>query len=241
VFKAHDRELDEVVALKILPAQFSGDEEAVARFKQEAKSARRLTHPNIVRIFDIGEEEGRKYISMEFIDGEDLRQLITTKQKLSAREMLYYTIEIAQGLAYAHSMGILHRDIKPANVMITTEQNVKLTDFGIAAVMTEAQQVSSEIIVGTPLYMSPEQNEGKPCSVASDVYSLGVVMYEMLMGHPPFRLGNIAYHHIFTKPPAMKGVSKRLTTIVMRCLQKEQASRYSSMDELIRDLKTVRA
>lgn len=240
VFKAHDRELDELVVLKILPAHFSRDEEAVARFRQEAKAARRLTHPNIVRIFDIGEEEGRKYISMEFIEGEDLKQIIAAKQKLSLSEVLYYAIEIALGLAYAHGMDILHLDIKPANVMIAKDQKVKLTDFGIATVMTEAQQISSEIIVGTPLYMSPEQNEGKPCSAASDVYSLGVVMYEMLMGHPPFRLGNVAYHHIFTKPPAMKGVKKRLAVMVMRCLEKGPANRYASIEELIRDLKTVR-
>ncbi len=240
VFKAYDKELDEVVALKVLPEKFSQDAEAQVRFRLEVKSARRLSHPNIVRIHDIGEEAGRKYISMEYIDGGDLRQLLAEKNRLSKDEMLDFSLQIASALEAAHRIGILHRDIKPANILITKEGSCKLTDFGIATIMAESLNSTADVIAGTPTYMPPEQNEGKPLVPTSDIYSLGVVMYEMLMGAPPFRTGNIAYHHIFTRPPAMRGIDRAIAKVVMRCLEKKPPARFQSIRELIYALKACR-
>jgi tetratricopeptide (TPR) repeat protein len=239
IYKAYDKELDETVALKVLPERFSTDQAALERFKLEAKSARRLTHPYIVRIFDIGEEAGRKHLSMEFVEGGDLKRLLAQTKAIASAEALRLALQIASALAYAHQMGVLHRDIKPANILLTPQNDVKLTDFGIAAVITEVQSAAAEIIIGTPLYMSPEQSEGKPCSPASDVYSLGVVIYEMLTGKPPFTAGNIAYHHIHTEPPAMENVPPDISRIVMKSLEKNPTARYATMDELIADMTGV--
>jgi len=233
VYKAYDKDLDEVVALKVLSEKFSEDEDAQERFRLEVKSARRLSHPNVVRIHDLGEEAGRKYITMEFVDGGDLKQLLTAQKTLSLNKMIDYVSQIASGLATAHKMGIIHRDIKPANILITSDKVCKLSDFGIAIIQQESHNLASDIIVGTPLYMSPEQNEGKSLRATSDIYSLGVVMYEMLTGSPPFRMGNIAYHHIFTKPPEMKGVDSATSEVVMKCLEKKPPHRYQSMEEIL--------
>lgn len=239
VFRAYDRELDEVVALKILSEKFSEDEEAQSRFRLEVKSTRRLSHPNIVRIHDIGEESGRKYISMEYVDGGDLKRLIASQKRIQPPEAVEYGIQIASALSAAHALGILHRDIKPANVLLTADKVCKLTDFGIATFLEEASDISSDIIVGTPLYMSPEQSEGKQLTPASDIYSLGIVLYEMLTGSPPFRTGNIAYHHIFTTPPPMRGAEPAMEALVMKCLEKKPSARFDSMENLISALKSL--
>jgi len=239
VFRAYDRELDEVVALKILSEKFSEDEDAQSRFRLEVKSTRRLSHQNIVRIHDIGEEAGRKYISMEYVDGGDLKKLIASQKRLQPSEAIEYGIQIASALSAAHALGILHRDIKPANILLTADKVCKLTDFGIATFLEEAGDISSDIIIGTPLYMSPEQNEGKQVSPASDIYSLGVVLYEMFMGAPPFRTGNIAYHHIFTTPPPMRGTDPKIEQVIMKCLEKKPSARYDSMESLLSELKTL--
>jgi tetratricopeptide (TPR) repeat protein len=229
VFKAYDKDLDEIVALKILSERFSEDEDAQERFRMEVKSARRLSHPNIIRIHDLGEEAGRKYISMEYVDGGDLKKLLTAQKQIPINRAIEYTYQLASALFAAHQMGIIHRDIKPANILMTSEKVCKLTDFGIATIIKESHNLSPDIIVGTPLYMSPEQNEGKSLGPGSDIYSLGVVIYEMLSGSPPFKIGNIAYHHIFTKPPQMKGVDKDMEELVMKCLEKKPSGRFPDM------------
>lgn len=240
VFKAYDRELDEIVALKILSERFSEDEDAQERFRMEVKSARRLSHPNIIRIHDLGEESGRKYISMEYVDGGDLKKILSAQKQISVNRVIEYIYQIASALSAAHQIGIIHRDIKPANILITTEKICKLTDFGIATIIKESHSLSPDIIVGTPLYMSPEQNEGKSLGPGSDIYSLGVVMYEMLTGNPPFKIGNIAYHHIFTKPPQMKGIDKDFEELVMKCLEKKPSSRFPDMKAILDILDELR-
>lgn len=240
VIKAYDRELDEFVALKILPSRFSEDTAAVELFKNEARLARRLSHPKIVRIYDIGEEAGRKYISMEYINGKSLRAILEERRHLPPMEVIHIALQIADALDYAHSKNVLHRDIKPANIIITMDNQVKITDFGIAAVVSQSEKVSTEFFMGTPLYMSPEQIEGKPCNATSDLYSLGVVMYEMVSGAPPFRVGNIAYHHLFTKPAPLKNVPAPLGNIILKCLEKKPENRYQSAKEIIDDIKAVR-
>ena len=240
VFKAYDKELDETVALKILSEKFSEDEDAQERFRLEVKSARRLSHPNVVRIHDLGEEAGRKYISMEYVDGGDLKKLLATQKRLSPNQVIEFSNQIASALDAAHKMGIIHRDIKPANILLTSDKSCKITDFGIATILAESKDLAPDIIVGTPLYMSPEQNEGKELGPTSDIYSLGVMMYEMLSGSPPFKMGNIAYHHIFTKPPTMKDVDPSLSDIVMKCLEKKPRERFRSMSDIITALEACR-
>jgi serine/threonine-protein kinase len=240
VFKAYDKQLDEIVALKVLSERFSEDEDAQERFRLEVKSARRLSHPNVVRIHDLGEEGGRKYISMEYVDGGDLKKLLLAQKRLSTAQVIEFIIQIASALAAAHQMGIIHRDIKPANILLTSDKVCKLTDFGIATILKDAQDFSSDVIVGTPLYMSPEQNEGKHLEPSSDIYSLGVVMYEMLTGSPPFKIGNIAYHHIFTQPPEMKGIDKPFRDLVMKCLEKKSSARFVNMEEIVTLLESLR-
>ncbi len=240
VYKAYDSELDEIVALKILPEQFSNDANAVNRFKQEAKAARKLSHVNIVRIHDIGEEQGRKYISMEYIDGGDLKIKLFKEKKLSLDQTIAISLQISEALSYAHRINIVHRDIKPANILMTLNGDAKLSDFGIAAILADAKPAdTSGLIIGTPLYMSPEQTEGDPCTLASDIYSLGVVMYEMISGNPPFTVGNIAYHHIFSKPPALIDVNNSLAKIIYKCLEKKPEQRFSSAEEIVAELKKI--
>lgn len=237
VYKAYDKELDEIVALKILPEHFSNDINAVNRFKQEAKAARKLSHAHIVRIHDIGEEQGRKYISMEYIDGGDLKGKLFKDKKLSRDNTIKISVQIAEGLTCAHKQNILHRDIKPGNILLTSAGEAKISDFGIAAIMANAGNIdTSGLIMGTPMYMSPEQTEGEVCTQMSDIYSLGIVMYEMISGSPPFSVGNIAYHHIFTKPPALIDIDPELAKIIYKCLEKKPSQRYQSMIELLSDL-----
>lgn len=240
VIKAYDRELDEIVALKILPARISDDPAMIELFKNEARLARRLSHPKIVRIYDIGEEAARKYISMEYIPGRSLRAILDERRYLPPLEVIFLSLQIADALSYAHSQGVLHRDIKPANILVTADKMIKITDFGIAAVIAQPGKLSREIYAGTPLYMAPEQIEGLPCTPATDLYSFGVVMYEMLNGSPPFKAGNIAYHHLFTKPPALKNVPQPMADIVYRCLEKKPEARYRNAKEIIDALKQAR-
>ncbi len=240
VLKAYDRELDETVALKVLPSNFSENEVAVESFKNEAKLARRLSHPRIVRLYDIGEESNRKYLSMEYIQGKNLQVIIAMREKIPPLETIAIATQIADALQYAHSKGVLHRDIKPANIIITFDDIVKITDFGIASVVSQSEPHSAGYLAGTPLYMSPEQIEGKVCTPTSDLYSLGIVIYEMLSGSPPFTTGDIAYHHVHSSPPPLRDIPSALTKVVFKCLQKKPEDRYSSADEVIKELKGVR-
>lgn len=240
VYKAYDKELDEIVALKILPQQFSSDPNAVARFRQEAKAARKLSHINIVRIHDIGEEQGRKYISMEYVDGGDLRQRLVKEKKLSLADAVSTSIQIADALSYAHRMNILHRDIKPANILLTSNGEAKLSDFGIASIIANTNTLdTSGLIIGTPMYMSPEQTEGQICGPSSDIYSLGIVMFEMISGSPPFTVGNIAYHHLFSKPPSLIDVNADFVRIILKCLEKKPDNRFRNMEEVAQELRKI--
>ncbi len=239
VYRAHDNELEEEVALKILPDSLLRNQEAVRRFRQEARNARRLAHPNIVRIHDIGEELGRKYISMEFVKGTDLKQkLRRVNRKLPLESTLRYMRQICEAMAYAHSIGIVHRDIKPANLMLDENENVKVTDFGIAK-MVEQSEVGSTMagaIIGTPLYMSPEQVKGQTVDHRADIYSMGIVFYELVNGHPPFMEGDLAYQHLFVEPKPLTNVSPELAEIIMKCLAKEKEKRWQSAEEMLRAL-----
>ncbi|MCX7624725.1 MAG: tetratricopeptide repeat protein [Candidatus Sumerlaeaceae bacterium] len=237
VYRARDNELDEFVALKILPENLSQNPEAVQRFRAEARAARRLAHPNIVRIHDIGEEKGRKYISMEFVKGTDLKRVLRQKGKLSIAEATSIVLSICEALEYAHKHGIVHRDIKPPNIMITDDGTPKLSDFGIAKALEFTGETRTGAVIGTPLYMSPEQVQGQPVDHRADIYSLGVMFYELLAGKPPFREGDIAYQHCRVAARPIPGIPEELNQIILKCLEKDRDQRWASAGELAQALR----
>lgn len=236
VYKAKDKELDEIVALKILPESLSQSPEALHRFRAEARSARRLAHPNIVRIHDIGEELGRKFISMEYIDGTDLKRHLKTSGPLPVGEGIEIVKQICSALDYAHAMNIVHRDIKPANIMLTKKMVVKVSDFGIAKMLESTSETIAGAIVGTPLYMSPEQVQGHPVDNGADIYSLGVLMYELFSGRLPFSGGDLAYQHVNVPPPPLVDIPQPLSDIIMKCLAKKRSNRWGTAGEILRAL-----
>ncbi len=235
VYRARDKVLEEIVALKILNDYMTTDPTAVERFKREARAAKRLSHPNIVRIHDMFEYGQKKLLSMEFIEGVDLKSVLADRKTLPVHEVVSIARPVCDALAYAHQQSIVHRDIKPANIMITNTNQVKVTDFGIAKVLlagADATRSGSQII-GTPLYMSPEQILGSEVDARTDIYSLGVMLYEMVAGKPPFLEGNIEYHHLHTMPPPMNdSVPQAIREIVMKCLEKNPEDRFQAISEL---------
>ncbi len=235
VYRARDKVLEEIVALKILNDYMTTDPSAVERFKREARAAKRLSHPNIVRIHDMFEYGNKKLLSMEFIEGVDLKTVLAERKLLPLYEIAGIARPVCDALAYAHQQSIVHRDIKPANIMITNTNQVKVTDFGIAKVLLAGADStrSGSQIIGTPLYMSPEQIMGTDVDARADIYSLGATLYEMAVGRPPFLDGNIEYHHLHTLPPAMTDtVPLALQQIVLKCLEKKPEDRYKSIHDL---------
>ena len=187
VYLGEDTLLGRQVAIKVLHANFANDDEFVTRFKREAQAAGKLNHPNIVNMYDVGFDQNLHYIVMEYVDGETLKKYITRHGRLSIDEAVKFTIAIAEGLEHAHTMGIVHCDIKPHNVIITNTGRVKVTDFGIARAINATNTVMyTNSILGSAHYLSPEQASGKPVDGNTDIYSLGVVLYEMLTGRVPF-------------------------------------------------------
>ena len=193
VYKARDPVLDRVVAIKTINLTLPKDElsEYEARFYQEARAAGGLNHPNIVTIYDIGKSERMAYMAMEFLEGEELRSVLSHREPLPVTLALDIAAQVAEGLDYAHERHIVHRDIKPANIMIVRDGLVKITDFGIARMRTNEVKTMTGMILGSPKYMSPEQVAGKRADHRADLFSLGVVFYEMLTGHAPFMADNI--------------------------------------------------
>ena len=187
VYKAHDSLLERNVALKVLHQQYNEDDDFVERFKREARAVAQLQHPNIVTVIDRGEEDGRQYIVFEYIDGENLKELVVRKGRLRVRDALEIALEIARGLAFAHEHGLVHRDVKPQNVLLNGDGRAKVTDFGIARSLdVEHGMTQTGTILGTSNYIAPEQASGQPVEAYTDVYSLGIVLYEMLTGEVPF-------------------------------------------------------
>lgn len=249
VYKAEDLLLKRLVAVKILKDQFVEDTEFSRKFEMEAQSAASLSHPNIVNVYDVGSEkiDDRRihYIVMEYINGKTLKDIIVEKGHLSNAETVNYSIQIAAALEAAHKKKIIHRDIKPQNIMITDDGIVKVTDFGIARISTSATITYTSSILGTVHYISPEQAKGKFIDHKSDIYSLGIVMYEMLTGTVPFDAENsvgIALKHIQDRvnPPVLinEKVSYCLNGIIMKCLEKQPTDRFSSAQNLIRALRS---
>lgn len=247
VWRAQDMALGRIVALKILRPQYSNDPDFLARFRREAQAAANLSHPNIVNVFDIGQAGGRHYIVMEYVDGQSLKELIHAQAPLPVDRALDLATQIAEAVAHAHRAGIVHRDLKPQNILITADDRVKVTDFGIARAMSAASVTEPGVVLGTAQYLSPEQAAGKPTTPASDVYSLGVVLYEMLTGRPPFDAENsvgVAMKHLHETPPPIQQLNPRVpasvAAVVNRALAKDPAQRYGDAGMLAGALQTVR-
>jgi serine/threonine-protein kinase len=240
VYKAHDSLLERNVVLKVLHQQYNEDEDFVERFKREARSVAQLQHPNIVTVIDRGEEGGRQYIVFEFIEGENLKELVVRKGRLEVRQALEIALEIARGLAFAHDHGLVHRDVKPQNVLLNGDGGAKVTDFGIARsldVEHSASVTQTGTVLGTSNYIAPEQASGQPVDAHTDVYSLGVVLYEMLTGDVPFpgeSFVAVAMKHIQEPSPSVLDVRGdvplRIAEMIDRALEKDPEHRFPTMD-----------
>ena len=239
VYKAEDRQLKRIVAIKTLKPNYVQQETFVERFKREAQTVANLNHPNIVQIFDWG-IEGEPFFVMEYIEGNTLTSIIAKKKTISIGDILFIGAQVSDGLQAAHNRGLVHRDIKPGNIMITPSGKVKVTDFGIVSIQNEDSDITKTgSILGTASYISPEQAQGKPVSVESDLYSLGTVMYELIAGRPPFEGETpiaTATKHLTEKPKKLsvyrKDIPKGLENAVLKLLHKYPKDRYKNAEDL---------
>lgn len=242
VYKARDTVLGRVVAFKVLGENLRDNETAVKYFLREARAAAALSHPNIVTVYDAGEQTDEYYMAMEFVEGTTLKELIRRKGALPEDQVRYIAVHCCRALHYAHSKGIIHRDIKSGNVMITRDKSLKIMDFGLAKFVREYQKDHTQQ-VGTPFYMSPEQIIGTDIDHRTDLYSLGCTVYECATGTVPFFKGDLGYHHVHTKPPPPRGInpalSKETEQLILRMLEKDPHKRFQTAKEIIEAI-TVR-
>ena len=240
VYRAHDRDLDDLVAIKTLRSEaLSADPSLLDRFKQEIRLARRITHPNILRTHDLGETGGLRYLSMEFVKGLTLKQLVEAGDILPTPVGLRIAKQICAGLAAAHEVGVIHRDIKPQNIIIEATGGLKIMDFGIARLKEERGMTAEGTVVGTPDYMSPEQARGQQLDFRSDIYSTGVVLYEVFTGTIPFEGETplaVVLKHIQEAPPSPQTrnprIDPRISQIILKCMQKDPKDRYQTVNDL---------
>ena len=239
VYLARDSVLEREVAYKVLPEQLRENPNALKNFLREAKAAAQLNHSNIVTVYDAGESEHGFYLAMELVEGTTLKEIVQRRGAVSPGGVVYILRQLAEALAYAHSKKVVHRDIKTANTMWTPARQVKIMDFGLAKLMQEVRNATT-VVSGTPFYMSPEQTLGKNVDHRTDIYSLGVTLFELATGTLPFRRGNVPYHHVHTPPPEPRSVNPRvppdLERVILRCLQKSPEDRYDQAGDLLAEL-----
>ena len=246
VYKVFDKKIKEEVALKILKPEITADEKTIERFSNELKFARKITHKNVGRMYDLNEEEGIHYITMEYIAGEDLKSTINRVGQLSIGKSISISKQVCEGLVEAHRLGVVHRDLKPSNIMIDKEGNARIMDFGIARSLKAKGITREGMMIGTPEYMSPEQIEAIEVDQRSDIYSLGVILYEMLTGQLPFTaetpLG-IAMKHKSEIPKSPRDLNtqipEELSAVILNCMEKDKEKRYQSAEELLEELTKV--
>jgi serine/threonine protein kinase/Flp pilus assembly protein TadD len=246
VYKVFDTKIKEKIALKLIKPEIASDRETIERFSNELRLSRRIGHRNVCKMFDIGEAEGAHFITMEYVHGEDLKSMIRMSGSLSIGMVLSVGKQVCDGLAEAHSLGVVHRDLKPQNIMIDKGGNAKIMDFGIARSMREKGITGGGIIIGTPEYMSPEQTEAKEVDQRSDIYSLGVILYEMATSHVPFEGDtalSIAIKHKTEIPKDPKSLNPNipddLKRLILRCLEKDKVKRYQSAAEVEAELDKI--
>ena len=246
VFLARDLLLDRPVAIKVLFDQFSKDKQFVERFRREAQRAANLNHPNIVSVFDWGEESGTYFIVMEYVEGRSLAEIIRTEGSIHPDKVAEISSEVAAALSFAHRNGIVHRDVKPGNVLVAPNGHIKVADFGIARALANVQSELTQAgtVMGTATYISPEQAQGIEVDPRSDLYSLGVMIYEMLSGHPPFTGETpvaVAYQHVQDSPISLRtagvSVAESLEAVTMKLLAKNPVNRYPTAEDLRSDLR----
>jgi serine/threonine protein kinase len=256
VWKAYDTHLDQAVAIKIIPPELAKNRAIVEMLKREAKIALSLSHPNIVRLFNLEETNGEVFLVMEFVEGKDLSQVLLEKGKLSPEEAIEISKQVLDAIGYAHKKNVIHRDLKPANIIITRTNppiplekgdgkgfEAKVLDFGIARVIkdTMTKLTGSGATSGTLLYMAPEQIRGTGLWKVTDIYAFGTVLYEMLSGHPPFHTGAIEYQIVNEPPQPIKGISEHLNNVVLKCLAKQPEARYQSAEDVKQAIEGRRA
>jgi len=248
VYRAHDRLLERTVALKILHEQFTRDDDYVERFRREARAVAQLAHPNIVTVIDRGEQDGRQFIVFEYVDGMNLKELMTQEGPLSPREAIELALQVARGLSFAHESGLVHRDVKPQNVLLDADGRAKVTDFGIAHAVDVDGMTITGTIMGTSNYIAPEQARGQPVDEQTDVYSLGCVLYELLAGDVPFDGDNfvaVAMRHVNDPVPSVRDVRPdvppRLDWAIQQAMAKDHDERFESMADFAAELEACHA
>ena len=246
VYRALDKKLNEEVALKLVRPEIAADRSTLERFHNELKLARKISHPNVGRMYELMEEKGAHFITMEYVPGQDLKALIRQTGQLTVGKAIAIGEEICDGLAEAHKQGIVHRDLKPSNIIIDRAGGARIMDFGIARSMTVKSRTGPGVMIGTPEYMSPEQVEGKEVNARSDIYSLGIILYEMLTGRVPFEGDTpftVGVKHKSETPKNPKllnpSVPDELSGVILKCLEKEKAKRYQSATDLRAELERL--
>lgn len=243
VYKVLDTKIKEKVALKLLKPEIAADEKTIERFSNELKFARKIAHRHVCRMFDLGEDKGTYYITMEYVPGEDLKSTMSRVGQLSVGKTLYVARQICEGLSEAHRLGVVHRDLKPQNIMIDREGNARIMDFGIARSLKAKGLTEAGVMIGTPEYMSPEQVDGKEADQRSDIYAFGIILYEMLTGQTPFQGDtpfSVALKQKVQAPQHPRKINPQipedLSRLILKCLEKEKDKRYQSAEQVLSDI-----
>ncbi len=246
VYLAHDNILDRNVAVKVLRGDLASDEKFVRRFQREALSASSLSHPNIVEMYDVGEDDGQYYIVMEYVDGKTLKQVLKQRGHLSVTEVVDIMLQVTDGMAHAHDAYIIHRDIKPQNIMMLSNGMIKITDFGVATALNSTQLTQTNSVMGTVHYLPPEQANGKGSTIRSDIYSMGIMMYELLTGLVPYKgesAVEIALKHLKEPLPSVRkanpSIPQSIENVIIKATAKNPKNRYNDARQMHEDLKTA--